>query len=479
MPAGIRSAHGFDTALLEALFWESGKCITVVNLLTGLRHHLSKSASDELDDLCNQLRRLRRAMLGFADLFPLHKEAIHTCLNHLDITLPSVSKTLDDIQRHCHAQYSFADGAWDRLIMDMTTGRRRRLELWDRFELYTDFFENLFSAMIQCPKFDWIKAEGLRVKILDLREDQGMKIPKDLPTVFVPFNQLPAARARRRSFVNHWAIDTVDRKPKMMSPFIEICNSNSFGPYTQWNLLGIPEKSKLIFRRSFNNDQLALIVFINDVDKLPYAVIRTTYESGLPWYECRPLGKIRIMRNETKIHLSRWSYGQDCFVHWGVFHFRFFEELVVTQCTLLALKAHASLLPDALSYDESIFRDDSKIWEKDIIDGGVRHKLAIYRDNLTATKRLYACVARGERLQAYCPAWTIFFTDRNAKPQLECIGDFKLIIYNAVLYTFGDRYLTARHDARRFEINFKYDQDNRQLKYLLDESFKALQSQRE
>ncbi|PMB69828.1 hypothetical protein BM221_004475 [Beauveria bassiana] len=389
MPAGIRSAHGFDTALLEALFWESGKCITVVNLLTGLRHHLSKSASDELDDLCNQLRRLRRAMLGFADLFPLHKEAIHTCLNHLDITLPSVSKTLDDIQRHCHAQYSFADGAWDRLIMDMTTGRRRRLELWDRFELYTDFFENLFSAMIQ------------------------------------------------KSFVNHWAVDTVDRKPKMMSPFIEIC-------------------------KSFNNDQLALIVFINDVDKLPYAVIRTTYESGLPWYECRPLGKIRIMRNETKIHLSRWSYGQDCFVHWGVFHFRFFEELVVTQCTLLALKAHASLLPDALSYDESIFRDDSKIWEKDIIDGGVRHKLAIYRDNLTATKRLYAAV-----------------TDRNAKPQLECIGDFKLIIYNAVLYTFGDRYLTARHDARRFEINFKYDQDNRQLKYLLDESFKALQSQRE
>lgn len=77
---------------------------------------------------------------------------------------------------------------------------------------------------------------------------------------------------------------------------------------------------------------------------------------------------------------------------------------------------------------------------------------------------------------------------------MEYVGDNKLIIYDTTLYTFGDRYLTAKHDARHFEINFRHKDgmlrfctnhlhqnaiadtvlDARTLKHLFDESFRAM-----
>lgn len=39
---------------------------------------------------------------------------------------------------------------------------------------------------------------------------------------------------------------------------------------------------------------------------------------------------------------------------------------------------------------------------------------------------------------------------------MECVGDYRLVIYKASLHTFGDRYLTAKHDPRHFEIQFRH-----------------------
>ncbi|KAJ6780570.1 hypothetical protein PWT90_04053 [Aphanocladium album] len=450
MPAGIRSAHGMDTALLHAIFWESDKCATVMDLLSTLRGALtSRTSLDELNTVCHHIHKLRSAMLAFADLFPLHAESIQAFLNHLDMVLPSISKTLDDIQHLCAGRRRFGDASWDRLMNAMFDGSNRKFELDGRFKLYAKFFDVLFLGITQSPKFDWKKAEGIRLQIMDLREDNLIAVPKDLTTVFFPFNQLPAARARRKSFVEHWAVDTVDRRPEFMSNFCKDA-------------------------RGFNKDVLSFTVLINYNNKLPYVLLRTTFDN-IPFYECRPLSELRIMRSETKLHLSRWSSRQQGFVHWAVLHFQFFEELVVIQCTLLALKAQTSLLANAISHDETVFRDDTCIWEKDIKDNGVRHKLAIYRDNITGTKRLYAFVAKGERHQAYTPAWTIFFTNRKAKPQMECLGDHRLVVYNAALYTFGDRYLTAKHDPRHFEITFRHSGHNRELKLLFEASYRAMQ----
>lgn len=68
------------------------------------------------------------------------------------------------------------------------------------------------------------------------------------------------------------------------------------------------------------------------------------------------------------------------------------------------------------------------------------------------------------QIQPLQTSWSSVFTDvfvfavtnRKARPHMEYVGDNKLIIYDTTLYTFGDRYLTAKHDARHFEINFRH-----------------------
>lgn len=69
---------------------------------------------------------------------------------------------------------------------------------------------------------------------------------------------------------------------------------------------------------------LSISVFLNYTNKLPYVLLRTVFDN-VPYYECRPLSELRIMRSETKLHLSRWSTREQGFVHWAVLHFQFFE----------------------------------------------------------------------------------------------------------------------------------------------------------
>ncbi|EGX94006.1 hypothetical protein CCM_02277 [Cordyceps militaris CM01] len=452
----MHSVEGADWVLLKALFWESNKCLKVMDLFRCVQPGLSQITSAELDDVVNQLYLLRRTMIAFADMFPLHTKAIEAHLNHLDMALPSLSVALDVIQRNCDPRYPFDDAIWDRLLYISAGRDNPGLELVDRLKLFTQFFDVLYSALVQDPTFTWRKAEGIRVQIMDLREHEGMRVPSVLKTVFVSFSTLPAARTRRQPpSPPHWAIETVDLNPKIASPFESHGESKSFGPYGRWNQFKIPDNSKLLFRRSFNNDAIALIVFINCHDNMPYLMLRSTIEIT-PYYDCRPLSAISITRCKTALHLTRWSNRKYCWTLWAVLQFRYFEELVVIHCTLLALKAQSSLLTNVLSPDENVVRDEVKIWERDIKDCGVGHKLAIYRDEMTRTKRLYSYVACGQRLPAYMPAWTIFFTDRGAKPRMECVDDYTVIVHNAVLYKFADRYTTSRHKPRHFEIQFRH-----------------------
>ncbi|OAA67571.1 hypothetical protein ISF_03747 [Cordyceps fumosorosea ARSEF 2679] len=478
MPEGMPYNPGMDTTLLMALFSESKKCVAAERLVRSFRAVVSRPTGNGPQRLIDMLEALRLAMLSFADLFPLNIRSIHGYLNHLDMVVPSISATLDrllTIMKYCLSRRYFDNAGWDHLLFVMSGGDRPGVELWDRLKLYHDFFNVLFFAIIRAPSFEWKRAEDIRVQIMDLRDDDGIRPPKNLQTVFVPFNHLPAARVRADSATQHWAIKIMDRRPKTMTKFETQCFSEIIGEGFHWNETAIAEKSNLIFQRtfrndndSFKNDGICLTVFINHTDKLPYLLLRTMDKhSRTPSYQCRQLNDIRIERDKTTLHLWRWSFRENCFVYLAVLHFDTFEELVVTQCALLALKAQTSLLARAITHEESRFRDDTKILNQPMVitDGGVLHKLHIYRDNMTATKRLYACVAKGERLQAHAPAWTVFFSDRKTKPRLECIGDNTLIIHHAAVYTFGDRYTTPRHDIRHFEIHFvrgrgKFEQQN-------------------
>lgn len=144
-----RFAEGINTALLNALFWESEKCATVMDRLSQLRRALSRDvdALKDLHELRTQIDATRGAMLAFADLFPIYPLSVEDFLNHLDIALPSISQTLDDIQILCGGRCN--EKRWYRMwdiMWDKTAGK---FEIDDRFKIYARFFELLADGLTQ------------------------------------------------------------------------------------------------------------------------------------------------------------------------------------------------------------------------------------------------------------------------------------------------------------------------------------------
>lgn len=172
MPAGIRSANGIDTALLNALFWESEKCATVMDRLSHLRRVLSREAQKELNDVRNEIDSTRRAMLSFADLFPLHTASIHAFLNHIDMALPSVSKSLDDIQVLCNGRGRFTDERWDYLYEVMFNGSGRKFEVEKRFSYYAKFFDILSEGITEYVGSGVLASSVYRIVVANLQSYQ-------------------------------------------------------------------------------------------------------------------------------------------------------------------------------------------------------------------------------------------------------------------------------------------------------------------
>lgn len=61
---------------------------------------------------------------------------------------------------------------------------------------------------------------------------------------------------------------------------------------------------------------------------MPYLLIRTTF-NNIPYFENRALYEIRITRDDTRLHFTRWSARRRTFVPWAVLHFDIFEGIAI------------------------------------------------------------------------------------------------------------------------------------------------------
>lgn len=144
-----------DTVLLNALFWQAEKCATVMDRLTALRRHLRREYQQELNSVRDKIGQTRGAMICFADLFPLNLYNIHQYLNHIDMVLPSVSQTLDDMLAMCQGRGRFNDDRWNDLADFMFEGSDCKFDLDERFEKYARFFDYLAFAIMPYDIFKY------------------------------------------------------------------------------------------------------------------------------------------------------------------------------------------------------------------------------------------------------------------------------------------------------------------------------------
>ena len=79
-----------------------------------------------------------------------------------------------------------------------------------------------------------------------------------------------------------------------------------------------------VARRSFDNDNVTLTVFVNPTNDAPYALIRT-YNAGNRWYSMKGVHELCVRRDGSALQLKRWSHKDHQAKLWAVLYFLTWE----------------------------------------------------------------------------------------------------------------------------------------------------------
>ncbi|KAL0764272.1 hypothetical protein CaCOL14_013325 [Colletotrichum acutatum] len=231
--------------------------------------------------------------------------------------------------------------------------------------------------------------------------------------------------------------------------------STAYGPFQTWGQLNIPKQVKMLFRRPFDEDRLALMTYLNHVNQTPYFLLRT-YHLGGQWFSLLGAHELCIRREGSALLLDRYSHSQMGLKLWASLYFKTWEELVLFHCTFVSLKARI-ILTSRMSPREFKLGSESRLFQAQILDDGFKHSLIVYRDLVTQGLRLQASVWDGELKN--CPVWTAFVTHQSASPTwLVRKSDHRIWLKDVQLYVFCQQYHQQNQrkgsSAGAFEIDF-------------------------
>lgn len=449
-----------EVHLLTGCCHEAERAETVWFRLDGLKGALGQDGHAHLDMTIEELQTTTRILRELADLSQVHQDRVPIVLDHLNIALPSLSRSLRDITGHYEDTKLSKQNRWRKMYHTLTR-EAGGLLLPSRFLLYNQFFTSLRGLLTRSPDFDLNKLESIRLQIIKLREAQSIPLP---PVQVGPLVRYEAFSAPEISPSVHWAEQIFSLPLSSRTGFKNQHISKSFGPHRPWGHLHIPTDSKILFRRPFNEDRISLIVYLDGKDRCPYFLLRTFHMGG-PWYSKHGVHELCIDRDNSALRLKRWSKTENCSKLWAILYFMTWEELVLMHCTFLSLKAFSPLTLQ-LGADEYHLRNERKLFQARIVDDGFRHSLIVYEDRLTGGYRLLAAVWDG--LLRQCPVWTAFVTHQCASPTwIRRVSKHKVRLSDIQLYVFCQKYQhqnQRRGSAGAFEIYFVSEEASQRFK---------------
>jgi hypothetical protein len=133
-----------DTLLLDGLVYEAEQCAKAMDDLAYLRR--SVTADHQRTELLltrERIQNTRSALLALADSFPLYTAQVFKILNHVDIALQCLGRTIRDLRRWCADAALSREQRWLLLARAMLDESGGRMTLAKRFRLYARFFEHL------------------------------------------------------------------------------------------------------------------------------------------------------------------------------------------------------------------------------------------------------------------------------------------------------------------------------------------------
>ncbi|KAI9171298.1 hypothetical protein HJFPF1_00780 [Paramyrothecium foliicola] len=165
-----------EVHLLTGCCHEAERAEIVWFRLEGLKSALSKTGHPHLDMTIEELRTTTRILRELADLSQVHQDRVPVVLNHLNIILPSLSRSLRDITSHYEDTKLSKQNRW-RKMYHVLTKEAGGLLLPQRFLLYNQFLNSLKELLARSPNFELNQLESMRLQITRLRDAQAIPPP--------------------------------------------------------------------------------------------------------------------------------------------------------------------------------------------------------------------------------------------------------------------------------------------------------------
>ncbi|KAK5651732.1 hypothetical protein OQA88_11694 [Cercophora sp. LCS_1] len=446
-----RQDSQIDMHLLQGCCREAERADLVALGLDQLRAALPETLHGHIVMLSEEIRGTSRLLRDLADRSQVHYSRVPVVLDHLNVILPCLSRSLRDITTHYEDKTSSREIRWRKMYHKMTE-EAGGLPLPQRFVLYNHFLSLLKQLLTKSPNFDLNTLEALRTRVLSLREKRGIPPP--------PMQVGPLVRQDLLSLTAthdpnaHWAESIFSLPLPSRTALKHLRPSKSFGPFYPWGHLNIPADSKILFRRPFDSDKISIVVFLNSADQCPYLLMRTI-QGGTPWFSLLGAHELCIGREGSALQLKRWSRSEQCSKLWAALYFLTWEEMVLFYCTFVALKAR-NMLTVQIHPNEFKLQREKRLFQAQIIDDGFKHSLIVYEDLQTRGIRLHAAVWDGELRQ--CPVWTAFVTHQSQSPTwLSRRSRHRVWLKDIQLYVFCKTYRQEnmrQNKSGAFEIYF-------------------------
>ena len=176
MPAAadeMQDALALEISLIQGCGLEAERCLEVIRCLQGLRLCVPEANHPEMLATIDETNNCSQFLDNLAQESAIYQDRVPIVLDHLNVVLPSLAKSLRDITAYWGNRSKSPVERWRCTYHNLR--REAGMSLPARFVLYRTYLYMLRMLLINSADFDFNQLEADRARIMVLREASGLR----------------------------------------------------------------------------------------------------------------------------------------------------------------------------------------------------------------------------------------------------------------------------------------------------------------
>lgn len=446
---------------------EAQRADKVAAQLLRIRNAVGLEFYENITAILREVESSSRLLRDLYDLFPIYRSRVPIIIYYLNIVLPSLCKTLQEMMIYIDNAGLPPKAQWTLMVERL--GAAGGMSLAARMVMYVSMLIQLIQLLSKSPLYDPTNLELLSMRHLRLRLLQGIPAPPQALQQSRPPPQLPRSDLEVRppspsqalqpysqeQQRRHWAEKIFDDQPHSATGLRHRRESKCFGPPMVDHRLGITPGSTVLFKLPFDKNRISVTLYLQpegpDMTRLLCRWMDRYYN---PLYSCYGVHELCIRRKGSSLQFRRWSVNRMHPTLWMALFFKTWEKMVLFHSAFGALKSRSPLTIN-ITPDDVVLAGERRLFQGKIVDDGFEHILTVLQDEKCGGLRLHAAVRNGELRR--CPVWTAFITHQSASPSwMRRHSRHRIWLRDVYPYVFCQKY-KKRHQIKNngeFEIYF-------------------------